>query len=399
VAKTFYATKRARPDTCTSISFLTTRVREPDTDDWSKLAHLMKYLRGTLTLTLILSANGSGILKWYMDASFAVHSNMRGHSGGGLTLGRGFPIVSSTKQKLNTKSSTESEIVGVDDFMPAIWWTRYFMKAQGYDVKDNVLYQDNKSSILLEKNGKASSGKRMKHINNRYFFITDRVNKNEVSAVWCPTEDLILDYATKPLKVLCSRRSETKSREWFRRKIRGQERPSLRAANGLNSRVRLRKERQMVWSRQVKGGTTGVCWELRSVRRTYAKTKRPVRRLVIQIQIGSVPPWFLRRMFGLTMWDVAEKRIKNEQFRRMVADSPTIDSLMETRRCRWHSKLSVMIQSRSPRRILGAWCTTSRPVGRLQQTIRHAYISTLKKFSFEGEKGQLREWMTVARDR
>jgi hypothetical protein len=90
----------------------------------------MKYLRGTRTLLLILSANGTGILKWWVDAAFAVHPNMRGHSGGGLSLGRGFPIVSSTKQKLNTRSYTESEIVGADDFMPAICWTRYFMKAQ-----------------------------------------------------------------------------------------------------------------------------------------------------------------------------------------------------------------------------------------------------------------------------
>jgi hypothetical protein len=200
VAKTLYATKRARPDTCTAIAFLTTRVRAPDKDDWTKLVHMMKYLRGTRTMPLILSANGSGILKWYVDASFAVHPNLRGHSGGGLTLGRGFPIVGSTKQKLNTKSSTETEIVGADDFMPAICWTRYFMKAQGYDVQDNVLYQDNKSSILLEKNGKASSGKRTKHINIRYFFITDRVRKKEVSVVWCPTEDMIGDYATKALQ-------------------------------------------------------------------------------------------------------------------------------------------------------------------------------------------------------
>jgi hypothetical protein len=40
VAKTLY-TKRARPDTCTAIAFLTTRVREPDKDDWTKLVHLM----------------------------------------------------------------------------------------------------------------------------------------------------------------------------------------------------------------------------------------------------------------------------------------------------------------------------------------------------------------------
>jgi hypothetical protein len=73
--------------------------------------------------------------------------------------------------------------VGADDFMPEIWWSCYFMKAQGYDVKDNVLFQDDKSSILLEKNGKASSSKRTKHINIRYLFITDRVSKEEVSVV------------------------------------------------------------------------------------------------------------------------------------------------------------------------------------------------------------------------
>jgi hypothetical protein len=160
----------------------------------------MKYLRGTRTLLLIFSANGTGILKWWVDAAFAVHPNMQGHSGGGLSLGRGFPIVSSTKQKLNTRRSTESEIVGANDFMPAICWTRYFMEAQGYQVQDNILFQDNKSAILLEKNGKASSSKRTKHVNIRYFFITDRVDKGDVSLVWCPTGDMIGDFMTKSLQ-------------------------------------------------------------------------------------------------------------------------------------------------------------------------------------------------------
>jgi hypothetical protein len=200
VANTLYSTKRARPDTCTAIAFLTTRVRSPAKDDWNKLVHLMRYIRGTRTMPLILSANGSGILKWWVDTSFAVHPNMRGHSGGGLSLGRGFTIVSSTKQNLNTRSSTETEIVGADDFMPAICWTHYFMKAQGYDVKDKVLFQDNTSSIILEKNGKASSSKRTKHINIRYFFITKRLSNEEVSVVWCPTGYMLGDYATKPLQ-------------------------------------------------------------------------------------------------------------------------------------------------------------------------------------------------------
>jgi hypothetical protein len=79
-----------------------------------------------------------------------VHPNMRGHTGGGLTMGRGFPISTSTKQKLNTRSSTESELVGVNDMMPIIIWTRHFLLSQGYGIIENLLLQDNRSSILLE---------------------------------------------------------------------------------------------------------------------------------------------------------------------------------------------------------------------------------------------------------
>ena len=125
---------------------------------------------------------------------------MRGHTGGGLTLGRGFPIVTSTNQKLNTCSSTESELVGVDDMMPSILWSRYFLEAQGYEVNDNVIFQDNQSTMLLETNGKASSSKRTKQINVRYFFITDRISRGEVRVEWCPTGDMVADFMTKPLQ-------------------------------------------------------------------------------------------------------------------------------------------------------------------------------------------------------
>ena len=200
VAKALYTVKRARPDASEAIAFLTTRVKSPDVDDWRKLKHLMEYLKSTADMNLILGANSSGVLNWYVDASFAVHPNMRGHTGGGLTMGRGFQIVSSTKQKLNTRSSTESELVGVDDMMPSILWTRYFMKEQGYEVTDNVIFQDNKSTMLLERNGKQSSSKRTKHINVRYFFITDRISKGEVRVEWCPTGDMVADFMTKPLQ-------------------------------------------------------------------------------------------------------------------------------------------------------------------------------------------------------
>ncbi len=178
--KMLYATKRARLDTLVSIAFLATRVREPDVDDWRKLQHLIEYLRLTKDLPLRIGANKHGTLEWYVDASFAVHPNMRGHTGRGLTMGAGFLIIGSWKQKLNTRSLTGSKLVGVYDMMPLILWMRYFLIAQGYQVNDNVLYQDNRSAILLERNGKASSSKRTKHINIRYFFVTDREAKGKI---------------------------------------------------------------------------------------------------------------------------------------------------------------------------------------------------------------------------
>ena len=96
VVKILFSTKWARPDTCTEISFLTTRAREPDNDDWSKLVNLIKYTRGTRNPPLILSDNVSIMLKWWIDVSLSVHPNMRWQTGGGLSIGRGFPIVSST---------------------------------------------------------------------------------------------------------------------------------------------------------------------------------------------------------------------------------------------------------------------------------------------------------------
>ena len=75
-----------------------------------------------------------------------------------------------------------------------------FLQVQGYEVKQTLINQDNKSSILLERNGKFSSSKCMKHINVQYFSIMDRINKGEVLVQYCPTDDMVSDFHTKPLQ-------------------------------------------------------------------------------------------------------------------------------------------------------------------------------------------------------
>jgi Reverse transcriptase (RNA-dependent DNA polymerase) len=200
VAKCLFATKRARPDIAVAVAFLTTRVKSPDEDDWKKLVRMIRYLRGTLNLSLRLSATSAIIPKWWVDGAHGVHPNMRGHTGACLSLGKGMPVATSTKQKINTRSSTETEVVAVDDLMPIILWTNYFLEAQGYGTTSSILYQDNKSAILLENNGRKSSSKRTKHIHMRYYFITDRIWNNELSVEHCPTESMVADFFTKPLQ-------------------------------------------------------------------------------------------------------------------------------------------------------------------------------------------------------
>ena len=116
-AKLLSLCKCARPDIQTAVSFLCTRVKSPDTDDYKKLTRVMKYLRATINMPLSLEGGNMRVIKWWVDASYAVHPDMRSHTGSSMSLGKGSIYSSSTRQKLNTKSSTEAELVGVSDTM------------------------------------------------------------------------------------------------------------------------------------------------------------------------------------------------------------------------------------------------------------------------------------------
>ena len=101
-------------------------------DDWKKLGRCVKHLHKSKELPLILKANKDGVMRWWIDASFAAHPDMRSHTRAAMSLGSGCPISMSRKQQLNTKSSTKSELVGVDDSMPLVIWVRNFLTAQSF---------------------------------------------------------------------------------------------------------------------------------------------------------------------------------------------------------------------------------------------------------------------------
>jgi hypothetical protein len=106
----------------------------------------------------------------------------------------------SFKQKLNTKSSTEAELVGASDYLPYPIWAKTFLAAQGYALKENVFYQDNQSTIRLEKNRRKSCGPKSRYIDIRYFFIKDRLGLELIDVQHCPTEQMLAEFFTKPMQ-------------------------------------------------------------------------------------------------------------------------------------------------------------------------------------------------------
>ena len=160
----------------------------------------MKYLNKTGYIPLTLEVDNIQVIKWSIDASYGTHPDFKSHAGGSMTMGKGTPVSISKKQKINSRSSTEAEVVGIDNAFGLIAWTRNFMMCQGHTITDNIVYQDNEAAMLLEMNWRSSSTKRTKYMNIRYFLVRDRLDRKEMSIEHCGTVDMTGDYFSKSVQ-------------------------------------------------------------------------------------------------------------------------------------------------------------------------------------------------------
>ena len=97
------------------------------------------------------------------------------------------------------KNSTKGKIAGVSDYLLNVIQARIFLNEQGFNAEENILYQDNQSEIKIEENRKRSSGQKTKHMDNRYFWIKDRLINKKIKVKYCLTEKMIVNFFTKPL--------------------------------------------------------------------------------------------------------------------------------------------------------------------------------------------------------
>ena len=160
----------------------------------------MKYLNGTRIVKLTLTIESMGVIKWFVDGSHNTHWGCKGHGGAIMIMGCGAISSYSWRIKVNNRSSTETELVSVDAYMPEVLWSIYFIQAQGYGFKYTEIHQDNVSAQMLETNGKFSSSRKTKHIKEKFFFIKDKVDSEEVKIIDCPAGVMWVDVLTKPLQ-------------------------------------------------------------------------------------------------------------------------------------------------------------------------------------------------------
>ena len=106
----------------------------------------------------------------------------------------------SSKQNMKAKSSTEAELIGTIEYVPFNVWMFMFLESQGYEIKKNIIFQDNQSTIRMANNRRDSYTGNSRHINIHHFFVKDRFNKGEIEAKYCPTHLMIAEYFTKPMQ-------------------------------------------------------------------------------------------------------------------------------------------------------------------------------------------------------
>ena len=132
VAKLLYVSIRARMDLLLAVGFLCTRVSKSTIEDQNKLKRVLEYVKGTMDLEYTVGADDMNKLRTWVDASYAVHPDMRSHTGvHAMSLGRGGVLCKSTKHKLNTKKLHRSRIRRCERLPPQYHLGQEFPRSTG----------------------------------------------------------------------------------------------------------------------------------------------------------------------------------------------------------------------------------------------------------------------------
>jgi hypothetical protein len=194
-----YLAISTRPDISKAISMVSKYLENPGKEHWNAVLRILRYLSGTRDYKLYLGGTSSITLQAWSDADWAGEPDTRRSTTGYLVFLGNSPI--SWKSRLQptvAASTTEAEYMAAFEACSELMYLKPLLHDMGYTSSQAIkVYEDNNGCIALSKD--ASSTGKSKHIDIKYHFIREQVEKGTIKLVECFTDDMIADILTKGL--------------------------------------------------------------------------------------------------------------------------------------------------------------------------------------------------------
>ena len=214
-----YAGNRTYPEILPATTYLSSRYRKATDQDLKKATRVVQFLNYNRDHCLCFKPISYKVVA-YADASFGERSSGHSQTGGcvgfeGADGNHSFFMFIASKQPVLAKSSTEAEVIAASTTVDNVVWLQETLDILGFKSKEPaVLYQDNKSAIIIEEKGRGTF-KRFKHVQLRFLWIDDLVKLNQLCIKYIPTAEMIADILTKPIIGTKFRYLQAKLLGWY----------------------------------------------------------------------------------------------------------------------------------------------------------------------------------------
>ena len=199
VGSLLYLATKTRPDISYAVNSVAKYCVKPNVNHWCAVKRIFRYLKGTINLGISYERSKTKECLGFSDADWAGdNSDRKSTSGFCFSLNSGLISWRSSKQSCVALSTAEAELVALSSAaQEAVWLRKMLIELNYADDKPILIFEDNQSTICLAKSNKSHS--KSKHMEIKYNFVKDMVNKNQVLLEYCPSSEMLADIFTKGL--------------------------------------------------------------------------------------------------------------------------------------------------------------------------------------------------------
>ncbi|CAK9811714.1 Retrovirus-related Pol polyprotein from transposon TNT 1-94 [Anthophora quadrimaculata] len=198
VGSLLFSARVCRPDIEYAVNYASQFLNSFSQEHWQAVKRIIRYLIGTRDLGIIFGNSGSTEICRFTDADYAGCLETRRSRSGFVFLLNGGPICwSSQRQPIVSLSTAEAEYIALTHGTKEAIWLRQMLKELGISCDSIPIFVDNQSAIKIANNSEYH--KRSKHIDVRFHFIRDVLNRKEIEINYVQSKQQLADIFTKPL--------------------------------------------------------------------------------------------------------------------------------------------------------------------------------------------------------